>query len=704
MSFPPQRIGAMVGLMRTVIFAIAIGCEILVTGCSSGGGKSASPIPQPVAGAANAASVTVKMVIPNTSVTSATTRKPAFVSPSTNGVSVTTYAHTDTNHATPLGTSVTDVSAGSSACTATAGARSCTVSLTTPPGPDDFVFSLYDTAPVNGAIPAAAHLLGSAGITQTITAGAANVVNAGINAIVVGLSGQAALVPLAADGTVHNVGLTIAPTDFGNNPIVAGAANSAFANPITVTATESGGTGHAFLQLNGGSGSAQVTVTKSTDTVQVVYDGLGSAGYQVSVALSAPAIAGQGGAKETAVLKPILFVSNPTVFFTAPAAATPAQIKTYPEGKHLLAISEPSAAAGTTFTAIPTGCSNVLSVGTTVGTGTNATLLVVGGTTLATAGCSLAISDGTVSYTIGVSNTLRAFNPPAFLHEYPVTTGGLFAVLVDITTGPDGNLWFTDGTGAMAAIGSIKPDGTGNVNRAATGYSAPAGITAGPDGNIWVGDSSINNVGKITPAGTITTYTTQSLAFENSVTPGLDGLTWFSECQFNKVGSRSTSGTLSEVTIAGGNIIQAVTLGPDGAIWFTDRTDLIGRIANGAGSEFAARTTSRPRNLTAGSDGNVWFTEDLLAATTAIGRMTPSGTLTEFTLPGDDNFITAGPDGAIWFTDDQNNAIGRITTSGTITEYTIPTAFAFPYGITVGPDGNIWFAERGATQIGVLQI
>jgi len=227
--------------VRTCLFFFAGLLVINVTACS-GGGKNASLPPAPAANSP-AANVTMKMVIPNTTATATAARKPAFVSPGTNGVAVTTYAHSDANHLTPLGTAVTDVSSGSSACVVSSASRTCTVALTTPPGSDDFVFTLYDTAPVNGTIPAAAHILGTAAVTQTIVAGTANVVNAGINALIVGLGGVATRIPVAADGTAHTVGLTIAPTDFGNNPIVAGSTNAAFANPITVTATESGGSG-----------------------------------------------------------------------------------------------------------------------------------------------------------------------------------------------------------------------------------------------------------------------------------------------------------------------------------------------------------------------------------------------------------------------------------------------------------------------------
>src|SRR5207245_8578256 len=60
----------------------------------------------------------------------------------------------------------------------------------------------------------------------------------------------------------------------------------------------------------------------------------------------------------------------------------------------------------------------------------------------------------------------------------------------------------------------------------------------------------------------------------------------------------------------------------------------------------------------------------------------------------------AGAHANLWFSeialplsDFVNVYIGRITTSGTITEYLVPTTNDYMGGITSGPDGNIWFVE-----------
>src|SRR5690242_18694640 len=64
-------------------------------------------------------------------------------------------------------------------------------------------------------------------------------------------------------------------------------------------------------------------------------------------------------------------------------------------------------------------------------------------------------------------------------------------------------------------------------------------------------------------------------------------------------------------------------------------------------TEFAVPTpNSSPHTIAPGSDGNVWFSE---YTGLQIGRITPSGEITEFPSGGTDG-ITLGPDGNVWFT------------------------------------------------------
>jgi streptogramin lyase len=149
-----------------------------------------------------------------------------------------------------------------------------------------------------------------------------------------------------------------------------------------------------------------------------------------------------------------------------------------------------------------------------------------------------------------------------------------------------------------------------------------------------------------------------------------------------------------------------ITAGPDGNVWFTvyaPGAPGIGRITpEGLITTFTIPTSrSQPLEITTGPDGNLWFTEIAVHAN-RIGRITPSGSFAEFPIPTArcvPNGIATGPDGALWFTEYAGNKIGRITTSGAITEFVVPTSTLLEK-IVAGPDGALWFVERSANKIG----
>src|SRR5437899_9006636 len=68
----------------------------------------------------------------------------------------------------------------------------------------------------------------------------------------------------------------------------------------------------------------------------------------------------------------------------------------------------------------------------------------------------------------------------------------------DITTGPDGNIWFTENGGNR--IGKLNP-ATDTITED-TISSRAGGITAGPGGTVWFTDG--NGIGRIFPAGPFT--------------------------------------------------------------------------------------------------------------------------------------------------------------------------------------------------------
>ena len=285
-----------------------------------------------------------------------------------------------------------------------------------------------------------------------------------------------------------------------------------------------------------------------------------------------------------------------------------------------------------------------------------------------------------------------------------------------ITTGPDGNLWFTESN--TNQIGKFSPVNNKiteyNVPLSGTTNTDPDSITVGPDGNLWFTEGSENQIGKLSPAsGKITVYNvpTANAALGNIVA-GPDGNLWFTEIEGNKIGKISpVTGVITEYNVSADMVDPVgITAGPDGNLWFTEQNaDKIGKISPATGiiteyklpaddSVFVAY--DYPIGITAGSDGNLWFTEQLA---NKIGKISPAtGEITEYQLPTCDfspTAITAGPDGNLWFVN--VNDIGKITpATGVISDYNVPAADVGFGGIISGPGGDLWFTTpRGISKI-----
>jgi virginiamycin B lyase len=286
--------------------------------------------------------------------------------------------------------------------------------------------------------------------------------------------------------------------------------------------------------------------------------------------------------------------------------------------------------------------------------------------------------------------------------EFSIPTSG--SQPFDITSGPDGALWFVEQGGNK--IGRITTAGSITEFSVPTPGSGPSGITAGPDGALWFTELFGGKIGRITTSGTITEFTVPtSFSGPGGITTGPDGALWFTQFNGNKIGRITTAGSITEFSIpTPGSQPVNITTGPDGALWFTEfAANKIGRITtSGSITEFPLPPTSPggPQGIVAGPDGALWFAE---FNANRIGRMTTAGEVTEYQVtPGDPHptGITVGPDGALWFTESGKNKIGRITTAGVITEFLVPTADSGPRGITVGPDGALWFTEFAGNNIG----
>jgi RHS repeat-associated protein len=168
--------------------------------------------------------------------------------------------------------------------------------------------------------------------------------------------------------------------------------------------------------------------------------------------------------------------------------------------------------------------------------------------------------------------------------------------------------------------------------------------------------------------------------------------------------SKALEAEMVEYTVPGSGYVytRGITTGSDKNLWFTkfnSSESKIGKITtSGTITEYALPATSRPIGITSGPDKNLWFTDE---ETSKIGKITTSGTITEYALPEKSRpqEITSGSDENLWFTEEGTSKIGKITTAGKITEYALPSG-SRPMGIAAGSDKRLWFTDFGTSKIG----
>jgi virginiamycin B lyase len=275
---------------------------------------------------------------------------------------------------------------------------------------------------------------------------------------------------------------------------------------------------------------------------------------------------------------------------------------------------------------------------------------------------------------------------------YPITSG---AAAAQITTGGDGNLWFTEiAPSGFGQIGKITPAGQiQEFSLAGEHVISLGGITAGPDGNVWFtaefaggGIGSGFDVGKITSSGQVTVF---PVAEQNlrSITKA-DGALWFTE--FGSAG--------------GGGIGEFSTTGV-----YTDHPLTNNSLAR------------QLHGITADSQGDIWCLETVTSGNQTgnleIGELTPAGKFQENTLIsgfGDTlssgGGLTSGPGGQLYLT--ENNQIGVVTPSGSGASPTFAqlqnqnagSLGQYDDDITVGPDGNIWYTQQSFSAIVKLNV
>jgi hypothetical protein len=247
----------------------------------------------------------------------------------------------------------------------------------------------YDAAPVGGSIPGTAKQLSVSTVTQNITAFASNTITFLLSAIVTGTpgvtctsgcSGNLTYFSLPSDGLTHNFGFAVSATD-GDGNVITGSVP--FSSPISVTLTETGGSGHSQLILNGTAVGTTASITKANDTLALRYDGAGSAGYTTTTNI--------GG--HTTVISPM---------YLAPASSTITKLS----DSRTIAITEASAPGSIAYSATAPSCTETTGLAT-AGSGASATFSFNANSAAGTVkSCTITITDvdGTsMSYPISLN-------------------------------------------------------------------------------------------------------------------------------------------------------------------------------------------------------------------------------------------------------------------------------------------------------------
>jgi virginiamycin B lyase len=304
-----------------------------------------------------------------------------------------------------------------------------------------------------------------------------------------------------------------------------------------------------------------------------------------------------------------------------------------------------------------------------------------------------------VAVLLGTAVSARA----QVINEYPAPPGG---VPVNIITGPDQNLWFTDQS--IDSVVQMTTTGSYVAFPIPTQGSTPSGIASGPDGNLWFAEANGNNIGRLTLNGDFTEFPLLTPGADpTNITVGSDGNIWFVEEFANNIGRITTDGVVTEFPLPTADALPvAITAGPDGNIWFSEEdANQIGTITpDGTITEFPSTKGTNAHGIVSGFDGNIWYLAG--GATNKVIQFSTQGVvLNSFPIPtpsSDPVHTRRGPDGALYFSENAVSQIGRVTMAGDITEYPTPTANAGPLGITPGPDGAVWFVEQNSNAIGQL--
>lgn len=276
------------------------------------------------------------------------------------------------------------------------------------------------------------------------------------------------------------------------------------------------------------------------------------------------------------------------------------------------------------------------------------------------------------------------------VQPFSVTPGGPGDEVVAATVGPNGIPWIVssarNGAGLSPQIDELTASGPSLRYSYPSSARLPTSIALGEDGDLWL-TGAAEDLERYAPGGSMTSFPADS---PTEVVAGPDGSLWFTDEVGGIVGRINTKGEVTTYPLSGGASVFAAQAGPFG--------------------------------IAVGPEGALWVAEQNLGR---IARLTPSGELWEIPIPlpanlpsgpwwrAEPRYLAAGEEGDMWFTDPGTESIGRISPSGEITEYRIPPApksdylpgdegHPVPNHIAAVP-GGLLFSETDAKALGFIE-
>ena len=288
--------------------------------------------------------------------------------------------------------------------------------------------------------------------------------------------------------------------------------------------------------------------------------------------------------------------------------------------------------------------------------------------------------------------------------RYPVPTR--HAGLWGITDGGRSGLWFTEQSADK--VGHITLSGA--IKEYALGFDhAPNNIVMGADGKLYISDGSFPDIIIVTQSGHVHYLDLPPGGGRAwGISRGVDGNVWYMDG--SRIGRITPAGQITVYTTPAQEEFPtgAVVQTPDGMVWFADEfNQMIGKLDPTTGNvveyPINAPAFCLPGSIAYSHEGDLWFTCEVREM---IGHMATSGVVLGYVnthvFAQWPNSIVDGPDGGIWEVGRWEADLAHISPTGHLVKHLAPPGFkGSGVSIAAGADGNMWYTDSRSNVIGV---